>query len=314
MNIKEYFIEHLKNPKSEVSKDDILNCALECGLDVKSKTAKAKIIDLIIDHGAYEKLFEYFNEFITIPFWEVADFYKMTSKEICNLKEIGVIKEETVEKEFYSRQNKEYFNAETYPLSVLNYNADELKKAYDNAFGGEMYSLRIETKTQEQVLELINILEKVFKIETAPKTYEHRNERGQYSYFKIKLLNNTREEENQLLSEISELKKEKEKIKSEYQERIDKLFNTLETYLGEGLNGVNLERRLDKLVKNEVNKLNTIPINNSRGAGRKPKFDKNKIAEMEIMKENGYSYSKIATEYNTTKATVIKYLRSSKKN
>lgn len=309
MKIEQYFIEQLKNSKSDVSKEDILNLASECGLDLKPKTAKAKIIDTLIEHGYYEKLFEYFQEFITIPFWQVADFYKITSQEVKNLNKIGVIKEEPIEKEFYSRTDHDYFYADTYPLSVLNYSADELKHAYENAFGGEMYSLRIETKTQEQVSELINILEKVFKIETAPKTYEHRNERGQYSYFKIKPLNNTQEEENRLLSEISELKKEKKKIELQYQERIEKLFNTLESYLGEGLNGINLERRLDKLVNNEVKELNIIPTKNPRNAGRKSKFDKNKITEMEIMKENGYSYNQIAKEYKTTKATVIKYLK-----
>lgn len=309
MNINSYFIEQLKNPKSDVLKDDILSFASECGLDLKPRTAKAKIIDMLIEHGHYEKLFEYFQEFITIPFWQVADFYKLTSQEVKNLNKIGVIKEDPIEKEFYSRSDHDYFYADTYPLSVLNYNADELKQAHENAFGGEMYSLRIETKTQEQVSELINILEKVFKIETSPKTYEHRNERGQYSYFKIKPLNNTKEEENKLLAEISNLKKEKEDIQLEYQERIEKLFTTLETYLGNGLNGVNLERRLEDLVNNSVNELNTIPANNPRNAGRKSKFDKDKTTEMEIMKENGYSYSQIAKEFDTTKATVIKYLK-----
>ena len=309
MKIEEYFIDQLKAPKSDVSKDDILNFASECGLDLKPKMAKAKIIDTIVEHGHYDKLFEYFQEFITIPFWQVADFYKITSQEVKNLKTIGVIKEDPIEKEFYSRSDHDYFYADTYPLSVLNYNAAELKKAYENAFGGEMYSLRIETKTKEQVSELINILEKIFKIETAPQTYEHRNDRGQYSYFKVKPLNNTQEEENKFLAEISKLKKEKEKIKNEYQERIENLFNTLETYLGNGLNGVNLESRLNKLVNGEVNKLNNIPVKNARNAGRKSKFDKNKITEMEIMKENGYSYNQIAKEYSTTKATVIKYLK-----
>lgn len=313
MEVREYFIEQLKATKSDVSKDDILGFASECGLDLKPRTAKTKIIDTLIEHGHYDRLFEYFQEFITIPFWQVADFYKITSQEVKNLKTIGVIKEEPIEKEFYSRSDHDYFYADTYPLSVLNYNAEELKQAYENAFGGEVYSLRIETKTQEQVLELINVLGQIFKVESAPKTYEHRNERGQYSYFKVKLLNNTQEEENRLLSEISKLKNEKKKIESEYQERINKLFSTLETYLGKDLNGINLERRLENLVNNEVNKLNIIPSKNPRNAGRKSKFDKSKITEMEIMKENGFSYNQIAKEYNTTKSTVIKYLKKDNK-
>lgn len=307
--IKEYFIDLLNTKNSAVSKDDILNLALECGINIKPKLAKSKIIDMLIEHGYYDKLFEYFHEFIMIPSWEVADYYSISTNKINQLKAIGAIKEEPISKEFYSRKNREYFNADTYPLSVLNYDKEKLIEAYNNAYGGNTHELRIETKTKDEVSKLINILKKIFKIEKTPVTYTHRNGDGYYSYFKVKLLNNSKEEENALLAEISRLKAEKEEIKKECQERIDRILDPLKEYLGEDLNIFNLEFKLDKLVNNEVNKLNTIPIKNSRNAGRKPKFDKIKITEMEIMKENGYSYNKIAKEYHTTKATVIKYLK-----
>lgn len=255
--VKEYFINQLKSRNSDISKEDILNCALEFGLDIKQRMAKDKIIDILVEQH-FDRFFNYFQEFITIPEWEVADYYNIATNKIGQLKTIGAIKEDPILKEFYSRSNHEYFNAATYPLSVLNYDRNELVNAYDNAFGGDMYSLRIETKTKDEVSGLINVLEKVFKIEKAPASYEHRNGDGYYSYFKVKLLNNSTEEENFLLSEISKLKKEKQKVKDEkeevrreYQERIEKIFSTLEGYLGEGLNNINLESRLKKLINNK---------------------------------------------------------------
>lgn len=307
MEVKEIFINRLKDSKNEVSKDDILKVACEYGLELKPRTARDKIIDIIVEHGAYEKLYEYFCEFITFPFWEVADFYNMSSQQITRLKEIGVIKEQPIEKEFYSRQGKSYFKADTYPISIFDYDEQALKQAYENAYGGDMYSFRIETKTKEEVKLLINILEKDFKVEYSPKSYEHRNEQGFYTYIKVKLLNGTQEEQNRFLNEISDLKKKIKQNEEEYKQRIDKLYTRLEKYLGEGIrNNIILDKKLQSLVDGiEIKK-------NTRGAGRKPKFDKNKILEMEIMKENGYSYSQIAKEYNTTKVTVIKYLKHRK--
>lgn len=255
LKIKEYFIEQLKSKNSEVSKEDILNCALEFGIDVKPRMAKDKIIDILTEKY-FDRFFDYFQEFITIPEWKVADYYNIATNKISQLKLIGAIKEKAVLKEFYSRTNHDYFKADTYPLSILGYEKEKLLKAYDKAYGGDMHSLRVETKTKDEVSELTNVLEKVFKIEKAPASYEHRNGDGYYSYFKVKLLNNSQEEENLLLSEINKLKKEKKKIqeekeevRQEYQKRIEKIFTTLEYYLGEGLDNFNLESRLKKIIE-----------------------------------------------------------------
>ena len=287
-NIKRYFLEQLKK-NNDVSKDDIIKLAQECGIELKnSRIAKEKIINLIIDNGFYDKLFNYFNEFVKVPAWEVADYYKMTTKEIDSLQYIGVIKEEVEEKEFYSRSNKEYFTSLMYPLSVFNYKEEELKKAYDDAFKGDTYALRIETKKDAEVKQLISILSKVFKIEQEPTTYEHRNERGQYTYLKVKILNNTQAEGNKFLKEIEELKEEIKQLKKENNEYIKAL---------------NEYRYFSPLNRVEP------PKKNPRGAGRKPKFTKDDVMGMEIMKENGYTYKQIAEEYKTSKVTIIKYLK-----
>lgn len=323
-SIKEYFINHLAND-SIVSKEDIVNFALECNIEINKRTAKAKIIDKIIDQGHYEKLFETFQEFITMPFWEVADFYGVQSNKIGKLKDIGFFKEEAIPKEFYSRRDKGYFTANTYPLSILDYDIKELMKVYDNAFGGSSHELRIETKTKEEVKELINILHKIFKMDKEPATYAHRNDAGYYTYFKVKLLNNTEAEENLLLSEINDLKLANEETKSSCQNRIEeikkyhteryeRLFNVLKKYLGEDVDVFNFERKLQELVDvKEVNKLNTIQSENIRNAGRKPKFTNDDILQMKSMKENGNSYNDIAKVFNTTKVTIIKYLKHNEK-
>jgi len=249
--VNEYFIEQLKVKNSDISKEDIINVALECELEVKPKIAKIKIIDTLLEHGFLDKLFEYFQEVITIPEWEVADYYNIATNKVQRLKEIGAIHEEPIMKEFYSRSNRDYFNAATYPLSALNYNKDELIQAYNNAFGGDVYSLRIETKTKDEVFELTNRLGKIFKMDKSPATYEHRNADGYYSYFKVKLLNNSKEEENRLISEISELKFKNEKIKKDHQEEIEKVFTILKFYLGDDINKYNLGKKLDNLINSQ---------------------------------------------------------------
>lgn len=248
-SVRKYFLNQLNEKKSVVSKDDILHLALECGLDVKPRLAKSKIIDMIIEHGFYDKLFEYFNEFVTIPSWEVADYYNISTAKVDQLRELGAIKEQPISKEFYSRKDKDYFDANTYPLSVLNYNEEELKKAYDNAFGGDIYSLRVETKNKNDINQLISIFEKIFIMDKSPITYPHRNEEGAYTYFKVKVLNDSKEAENRWLAEISKLNAEKEKLIREQEERIDKIFNILKVHLGDDLSILNLDHRLDKLAK-----------------------------------------------------------------
>lgn len=304
MDLAEYFLKQLKSNNSDVSKDDILRVAEECGLEVKQRTAKSKIIDMIVEHGSYEKLYEYFSEFITVPYWEVADFYNMNSNQILKLNSIGVIKEQPIEKELYSRQGKSYYKANTYPISIFNYDEQKLKQAYENAYGGDMYALRLETKTKEEGLRIISLLEKIFKIDYSPASYEHRNGQGMYTYLKVKPLNGTDEEQNRFLKQISDLEGQIVQLKKENQEKINEIYVILEKYIGKVSNKIVLENKLEGLIEQ---------LNNPVKVGRKPKFDKNKIMEMEIMKENGYSYSKIAEELNTSKVTVIKYLKHRKK-
>lgn len=253
MNVEKYFLENLKKDTT-IAKDDILRIAEESGIAIKPRIARVKIIDQLVELGFYNKLFEYFNEFITIPSWEVADFYNISTAKVDKLRAIGTIKETAVKKEFYSRKDKGYFKADTYPLSVLTYDAAELNKAYENAYGGDTYNLRIETKSKDEIPLITNELKKVFKIENEPNVYEHRNGDGLYSYFKIKLFNGSKEEENRYLLKIKELENKNEETKKDYQERIDNILDILKKYLGEdlNLNRFSLEEKLEKLVNKDI--------------------------------------------------------------
>lgn len=240
---KKLFINAVNNCDN-IKKDDIVNLASECGLEISPRTAKLKIIDAIAeDH--FEKLFEYFNEFITIPYWEIADFYGVSSNKILSLKEIGFIKEEPIKKEFYSRRDKRYYDADTFPISVLSYNKDELIKAYESAFGGATYKFRIETKTKEEVTDLISILGDIVKINDTPVSYSHRNNDGFYTYFDVKTLNSSEYEANKLLLEIKKLKEEKEEINKIR----EKLLDEFRKYLGDDLNRLNIEDKLNELIE-----------------------------------------------------------------
>lgn len=247
------FIKHLNDKDCTVSKDDLLNLALECGLDLNPKIAMSKIIEAIIEKGYFNRLFDYFVEFILIPSWEVADFYNISSAKLNQLKTIGAIKEQPTSKKFYSRRDKGYFDADVYPLSVLNYDKQELLDAYENAFGGDVYSLRIETKDKLQIEPITNELQKTFKMERVPDIYEHRNEDGFYTYYKVKLLNNSNEESNRFLSEINKLKKEKEDLKKKNDEQIERIFKILREYLGDDVGDVfSLTVKLQKLTQQQV--------------------------------------------------------------
>lgn len=247
------FIKHLNDKDCTISKDDLLNFALECGLDLNPKIAKSKIIEAIIergDHrnGHFNRFFDYFSEFILIPSWEVADYYNISSTKFNQLKTIGAIKEQPTYKKFYSRRDKGYFDANVYPLSVLNYDKQELLNAYENAFGGDVYSLRIETKDKLQIEPITNELQKIFKMERVPDIYEHRNEDGFYTYYKFKLLNNSIEESNRFLSQINKLKKEKEDLKQKNGEQMERIFKILREYLGDDVSDLfSLTVKLQKL-------------------------------------------------------------------
>lgn len=215
--IRDLFIENLKSLKnSSVTKEDIIRIAEEYGIDFKSREAKAKIVDKIIESGFYDRLFQEFQEFIYVPVWKVAEYYGFRSDKIDQLRAIGVINTDVKEDSFYSRENRCDVSYNSYPLSVFNYNKEELEKAYNLAYGQKGYKIRIETTTIEEVESLTNELKKIFVIEYSPISYEHRNEKGYYSYLTVEPLNNSEYEGNKFLNEINRLKKEIKKIKDGY--------------------------------------------------------------------------------------------------
>ena len=214
--VKEIFINALRNSKNDlIDKEDIKRLGEEFGLTFTKRAAKSKIVDKIIKEGYYERLFETFSEFIYIPIWEVADYYKMNSDQIEELNKIGIIKEEFKEEEFYNRSSRRYYKAKMYPLSIFNYDIVEIQEAYQRAYNPKnKFKFRLETETKEQVREIVELLSNIFEICESPSIYEKRNN-GYHSYFTVKKLNNSIEEETRLTYKIEELKGEIRKVKEE---------------------------------------------------------------------------------------------------
>lgn len=232
--IKRLFIDTLKNSKNDlIDKEDILRLGEEYGLTFAKRVSKSKVVDTIIEKGYFDRLFEVFQEFIYIPIWQVADYYNMNSDQVEALNKLGIIKEEYKEEEYYNRKYREYYKAKKYPLSVLNYNINELKESYEKAYNTKNgFKFRIDTENKEQVEELVKLLSGTFEICNGVEIYEKRNN-GFYSYLTVKKLNNSNEEEKRLTytivelkEEILKVKKEKEKCLADMMKRYSEIFGT----------------------------------------------------------------------------------------
>lgn len=222
--IRDLFIENLKSlKKSSVDKEDIIRIAEEYGISFKPREAKAKIVDKIVEAGFYDRLFQDFQEFIYVPVWKVAEYYGFRSEKIDQLRSVGVINVDVKEDSFYSRENRCYVSYNSYPLSVFNYKKEELEKAYNLAYGQKGYKIRIKTTTIEEVEMITNELKKVFVVENNPVSYEHRNEKGYYSYLTAELLNNSEYEGNKLLNKINRLEKRIKELKEKHSKELEEI-------------------------------------------------------------------------------------------
>lgn len=231
--VKEIFINSLKNSKNNlIDKEDIKRLGEEFGLTFTKRAAKSKIVDKIIEEGYYERLFETFREFIYIPIWEVADYYRLNSDQIEDLNKIGIIKEEYKEEKFYNRSSKGYYKVKMYPLTIFNYDIAEIQEAYQRAYNPKNnFRFRIETETKEQVEEIVKLLSNIFEICESPSIYEKRNN-GYLSYFTVKKLNNSIEEEKRLTYKIEELKEEIRKVKEERNKKYMEVINRYSEIFG----------------------------------------------------------------------------------
>lgn len=325
---REWFFSEItknKGSQSEVVKDDVVNFALECGLEFKKSISKEKIIQMIRREGFEERMYKEFSEFFYVPVWEVARIYKISTQKIAALTELEVIKENPVECEYSGRSGK--FKAMAYPIEVLAYEPSYLLGEYDKAFTKDVFRMRLETKTEEEVKELIILLSKVFEVVQAPQSYEHRSEKGYYSYFNVRPIQNNQVAEKRLVQTNAELQTEIARLNKELnnkQHQLRECYEQIRKYdmdirfsdqyieLSEKIKKIDHERILVKnenaKLKNEILEYQNKEKSNSRGAGRKPKFSDEEVEAMKVMKEQGESYSSIAKKFNTTKGTVIKYL------
>lgn len=300
--IKNCFIKALQEPKA-FDKEDIKRVGEEIGLEFEKKASKEKVVSKIVDEGHFNRLYEAFEEFVYIPVWEVADFYNLNTDKIDKLQEIKVIKEEPVSKEFYSRRDKDYYTANTYNISILqNYTEEELKKAYTEAYEQDGYRTRIEAQTEEEIHNLINELNKNFKISKVD-IYRKRNE-GFHAYFTIKKLNNSKNEENAMLVEIQKLKNEIVELRKNNIKEKKELEQNVYSMFG-------VKNKIELLTKSmefrELEKRNRKQYN-ERGAGRKNKFTEQEKEAIKRYRLQDKTIKEIAEIYNCSVGLIHKII------
>lgn len=307
------FLDALKYAKNTVSKEDILRIGEECGIVFSKRISRDNAIDKIAEEN-FKMLHEAFKEFLYIPVWNVADHYGLSTEKINKLCELGIIKEQPKEQKFYSRQEREYYTAFTYPLEVLNYDTQYLQSAYEEAYGAKGNRVRLETKSEEEAIELIREIDKIFNVTSSPDIYAHRNQDGYYSYFTIKKLNNSLLEKTAQRLEIDKLNNQIKKLKTEHKEEIGNLKDKVAKELGIPKFSIgqliSVKNRLDKLnqqnnqLKEEIEKLKE-----SRSkAGRKRKLTPQDQEIVKVMKLRGDSVRKIAEHYGVGVATIDRIL------
>lgn len=312
---KTRFLNALKYAKDDISKEDIMRIGEERGVIFPKRISRDNVIDKIAEEH-FDSLYEAFSEFLYVPVWEIADFYNMSTEKINKLSELGVIKEEPKEKQFYSKSNKEYFTANTYALEAYDYDVKALLEAYDEAYGNG-YRIRLETNTEEEVAGLVKSFDKIFEVTTSIDTYPHRNQDGYYSYFTIKKLNENSElKKSAQRLEIDKLNEKIKKIKTEHKEEIEELkakvvkelgierFNTYEL-MGVKYDLDKYRKEIEEL-KDEIKELK---MSRSK-AGRKSKLSEQDQAVVKIMRLRGDSVRKIAEHYGVGVATIDRIINN----
>jgi len=175
-----------KGSDTEVDKNAIVSFALDQGLDIKARMAKAKIVVEIEKAGLAEEFYNEFQEYFYIPIWEVAKCWKLSTAQINGLIEVGCIKEDPVLCHYKGRTGS--FEADAFPLSILELDPEVLREEYERIYTDNVFRLRIETKTDRDLAVILEKLSLSFEITDNVSTHDHRNGEGRYSYFNIKPL------------------------------------------------------------------------------------------------------------------------------
>lgn len=312
--IKDIFIKdisRLDSSGSHIKKTDIIKIAECYGIDFKKREGKEAIVNKIIKAGYFEKLFDELKEFIYVPSWVIGRFFGFNGgEEIDQLKSIGVIKEDSVRESFYSRDSKRevYYNA--YPLSVLNYDVEELQKSYNLAFNQLDFKIRVETKSSKEVKSIEEALKKIFIIHNNPTPYEGRKE-GYRTYYNVSLLNNSEQESNKFLCEIQKIKKEFNDFREYHNKEVkrinDKWCNAVgvDNFLQAKTNKGLIDYYEDKIKQLEEQLQDK---KNVRGAGRKAKFSAEEQERILQDRSNGLTIKQLSIKYSCSTGTIHKLL------
>lgn len=310
--LEKIFIENLKaniGKNKPIEKDDIIYFAQEYGIEVNKRESIDKILDKILENDLLNKLYETFNEFVYIPSWKVAKYFKLETNELDMLLFNNLIEANTKVGSFYSRESKCNVSYDLYSFDTLfKYESEQLKDIYNKAFNRSKYNIRLETiNNTNDVQIVINELQKIFKVSN-PNSYEHRNKQGYYTYFNIELMNNSKEETNVLLNQVNRLKKEVEDLRDrnmviESQNSSLKDFKMLYERLKLKYEKLKIENN------NLQNEIEGSRIKNERGGGRKPKFNNEQVNTILEARNEGKSIRSLAKEFNCSIGLVHKIIK-----
>ena len=281
VDVIDIFINQLKRSSNkDVAKEDIIRFAEEHGIAVNKRVAKSKVIS--------------------------------------SLKILGIIKEESKSDTYYNRANRDYYEMEIYPITILErYTSEELTRAYNQAYKQDEFRIRIETNKEEDVHKIISELSKVFIVEDDPAIYEKKG-KGINSYLKIKIANNTKIEEYKYMQDVHKLKTELKMQQKKYDEIMQYagLINRLkkEYELEERTELFSNVIRDVKSIKNKrasENRANQ--IKNKKNAGRKDKFTKEQKEEILNERKMGMTIRALAQKYDCGVATIHKLISECEK-
>lgn len=212
---KYYFYRCLTT--GEISKEELLEYTRRKNLKLPRKNAGVETLLDLIKKNCYDEFYEEYKDKVYIPYWELAEYLNISSRELLEyLEEMKLLeKYKTKNKEFFSSKDKEYFEALSYELDVLDINKEEVKEALKKYYYNGL-EIRIENKNEE-ALEIIKVLKSKYEIKKEKK-YKHRSGEGSYVYIRVRKITCDFPEVNKFLSRIESLNEEKRNLEKKLSE------------------------------------------------------------------------------------------------
>ncbi|MCH4891204.1 hypothetical protein EZV73_26735 [Acidaminobacter sp. JC074] len=192
-----------KGSDTVISKDTIHGFCIDKGLDLPKRLAKHKMISELFDAGFGDEFYQEFHEYVMIPVWEVAKYYRFSTYQFNALMDVGAIDLEYRLETFKGRNGN--YEAKVFDISILDFERDHYEGLYARVFSDNKYSLRVGVERLEELDPFIEEISKLFEINSI-SNYERRDKKGYMSYMVIKKIENIEECLNKYVYESNRLR------------------------------------------------------------------------------------------------------------